>query len=890
LSQIVEAATAATLATSGSPSLLGSSVVFSASVPAGANGQPTGTVDFLDNGTEFGTGTLDGSGNTTLTSSTLALGLHPITAVYIGDSLNAGSASAVVTQDVLEQTHVTVLSSLNPSQPGALVTFTATLSTTGPGTPSGTVTFRDGGTALGTGTLSTAGGITTATFATSSLAVGAHSITAAYAGDPSNAVSTSVALTQEVAQVTTVEITSSSNPSIFGSSVTLTANVTPANSTTPTGTVTFFDGNTSLATGTLNGSGSASISLSNLSPAQHQITAVYSGDVNSSASTSTVLVQTVQQNTATALVVSVNPSISGNSITFTATVTASVSGTPTGAVAFSDSGTPLGSGALNSSGVATLSISTLTLGSHSILAVYAGDAVNLTSTSTALVQMVVENTSMTLTASSNPAPAGTFIIFTATVVPGSSGTPTGTVTFQDGTATLGTSTLSASGVATFATEGLGAGSHSILATYGGDANNRPSSATLMLTVTQAMTTITWATPAAVTFGTVLSGTQLDATASVPGTFVYSPAAGTTPAAGTDQLSVTFTPTDTVDYTASAASVSLTVNKATPVITWATPAAIAPGTALGATQLDATTPVPGTFVYAPAAGSTPSTGTDMLSVTFTPTDTADYSMATASVVLTVNNKTAPTVSWTTPAAIESGTTLSATQLNATASVAGSFVYTPAAGTTPADGTDILSVTFTPTDAAGFNTATASVTLAVDDFNLGGNGVSSQTVTAGGVASFGLTVSPTGSTTLLDPVGLSISGLPQGATFTFSPVTVPGGSPSTAVSLVIQTGESSAKFDSEPDEHAPHGGTPILLLVLLPPLFGMKSVRKRIPSGLRLLAMSLFVLLSVSTVAGLGGCAGQPPRLARHAGKTYNLVVTATSGTLHHSLPLTLVVQN
>ena len=156
-----------------------------------------------------------------------------------------------------------------------------------------------------------------------------------------------------------------------------------------------------------------------------------------------------------------------------------------------------------------------------------------------------------------------------------------------------------------------------------------------VTVNQATPAIAWAASAAITYGTALSATQLNATASVPGTFTYSPAAGTVPTAGNQTLSVTFTPTDTIDYTSAAASVPLTVNQATPVITWATPAAITSGTALSATQLDATANVPGTFVYSPAAGVLPAPGSQTLSVTFTPTDATDYTVAMASVVLTVN---------------------------------------------------------------------------------------------------------------------------------------------------------------------------------------------------------------------------------------------------------------
>lgn len=147
--------------------------------------------------------------------------------------------------------------------------------------------------------------------------------------------------------------------------------------------------------------------------------------------------------------------------------------------------------------------------------------------------------------------------------------------------------------------------------------------------------ITWATPSAITYGTALSTTQLNATASVPGTFAYTPAAGVVPNAGTQTLSTTFTPTDTTKYTTATASVSLTVNKATPVITWTAPAPIDAATPLSATQLDATASVAGTFVYTPAAGTVLSAGTQTLSAAFTPTDGANYNSANATVSIVVN---------------------------------------------------------------------------------------------------------------------------------------------------------------------------------------------------------------------------------------------------------------
>jgi hypothetical protein len=229
------------------------------------------------------------------------------------------------------------------------------------------------------------------------------------------------------------------------------------------------------------------------------------------------------------------------------------------------------------------------------------------------------------------------------------------------------------------------------------------------------TTITWAAPTAISYGTALGSPQLNATASVPGTFVYTPAAGAVPKAGQQTLSVAFTPTDTSTASAATASVQLTVNQAQPAVTWPALAGIQQGTALGAAQLDATASVPGTFTYSPAAGTVLSSGIQQLTAAFTPTDATDYAAATAKnsiSVLAPGASTAATITWATPSAISYGTALSSTQLNATASVPGTFVYTPAAGAVLTAGTQTLSVAFTPTNTSTASSATASVQLTVN----------------------------------------------------------------------------------------------------------------------------------------------------------------------------------
>jgi hypothetical protein len=230
--------------------------------------------------------------------------------------------------------------------------------------------------------------------------------------------------------------------------------------------------------------------------------------------------------------------------------------------------------------------------------------------------------------------------------------------------------------------------------------------------TQATTpTIIWATPATITYGAALSPTQLNAKSSAAGTFIYSPAAGAVFAAGSHTLTGTFTPTTPAAYGTVSASVTLTVNKATPAITWATPAAILHGAPLSAIQLDAISNVAGSFIYSPAAGTVLTTGSQTLAVTFTPTDTTDYSTTTTTVTLTVN-KTAPTITWATPTAILYGTPLSATQLNATSTIAGKFSYSPAIGADLTAGNQTLTATFTPTDTTDYSTVTGTVTLVVN----------------------------------------------------------------------------------------------------------------------------------------------------------------------------------
>jgi hypothetical protein len=253
---------------------------------------------------------------------------------------------------------------------------------------------------------------------------------------------------------------------------------------------------------------------------------------------------------------------------------------------------------------------------------------------------------------------------------------------------------------------------SVVFTPADSANYESAQATVQVTVAKAAAPVQWPKLDGITYGTQLNDTQLCAVASVPGTFEYTPGAGAVLAAGEHRLSAVFNPADTLAYSESQSSVSLTVAKATPEVTWPTPEPIAQGAALGATQLNATATVPGSFAYRPAAGQVLAPGVHELSVTFTPTDTLNYTAARTVVSLTVAEKSPIFITWPTPSAIPYGTTLGITQLNATASVPGSFVYTPSAGHVLAPGRYTLSASFTPSDPESYATAQAAVVLDVE----------------------------------------------------------------------------------------------------------------------------------------------------------------------------------
>ena len=199
---------------------------------------------------------------------------------------------------VAANTTTALTPSANPATINQPVTFTATVSpvTGASGTPAGTVNFFDGSTLLGPGTLTTVGSAQQATFTTSTLSIGMHSITAVYQGSTSFNGSTSPAVSEQITTIaTTTALSAPLNAISFGQSITFTV-VVHGSSGTPTGTVTLFDGATSIGSGalaTVNGQQQASITTNSLGIGNRSLTAVYAGNASFTTSTSPVVVELV---------------------------------------------------------------------------------------------------------------------------------------------------------------------------------------------------------------------------------------------------------------------------------------------------------------------------------------------------------------------------------------------------------------------------------------------------------------------------------------------------------------------------------------------------------------------------------------------------------------------
>jgi hypothetical protein len=372
-------------------------------------------------------------------------------------------------------------------------------------------------------------------------------------------------------------------------------------------------------------------------------------------------------------------------------------------------GTPLGTNQLN----ATASVpgafaynptngTVLNAGTNTLSVVFIPTDTNDYSGSTNTVTLVVNPATLSVTAAnasrpySQPNP-----VFTGTLA--------GVTNNDNVTATYSCAAISGSPAGTYPIVPALADPNHRLTNYSVTLNNGT------LTVFSVGSTVTWTNPAAIIYGVPLGTNQLNATASVPGSFVYNPTNGTVLNAGTNTLSVVFIPTDTNDYTGSTNAVTLVVNPAPLSVTAANASRpygqsnpVFTGTLTGVTNNDNIT---ATYSSAATSGSPAGTYPIVPALVDSNHRLTNYSVTLNSGTLTVLSVSS-TVTWTNPLPIIYGTPLGTNQLNATASVPGSYVYNPTNGTVLNAGTNALSVVFTPTDTNDYSGSTNTVTLLVN----------------------------------------------------------------------------------------------------------------------------------------------------------------------------------
>jgi Bacterial Ig-like domain (group 3)/FG-GAP-like repeat len=921
--QTVKATPVVTLTSSTNPSAIGQSVTFTATLPSGV----TGTVTFTSGSTALGTFSLTG-GAATATTSSLPAGNDPITATYNGDG-NNDVATGTLTQIVGKTTPtVSLISSVNPSAVNQSVTFTATV-TTG---ATGTVSFLDGATPIGTGAVTS--GI--ATFTTSTLTGGVHSITASYGGDTAYVPAVSAPLSQTVNKLTPVlppPVVLTNNPPV-GTPVTITETVPPGVS----GPVTFSDGTTPIGTAPIIG-GVATITVTNLPLGSDPITASTPGDSNNNPATSPPVTVTVVKAAPTVSVTSsLNPSIINQPVTFTATAPSNATGT----ITFFDGLTTLGTGTLNN-GLAALTTSTLIVGSHTITVSYGGDTNNNPASSLPLTQIVNKATPVIpppVVSSNNP-PVNTPVTITETVPPG----VTGTVTFSNGTTPIGTAPI-VGGVATITVPSLPVGTDPITATTSGDTNNNPATSGATIVTVTPLTPVLVApivssnnpapdTPVTITEPippgvsgpiTFFDGTTPLGTAPI----VNGQATLTVPSLpiGTNQITVTATNTST-SGTITSPPTQVTVAKATIVVTLASSAnpsnpnqsvtfsaTVHAGATGSVTFLDGTTILGvGTINAAGVAIFTTSTlaiGSHPITASYG--GDSSYSAATSAVLTQVVGRipTVTTIVESAPAQLlHTGVTFTANVTAPSPNATGTVTFmdgTTVLGTATlsANGGVIVSLTTNANAAlattnlvtgphqivavySGDNNFLPSTSVPaaniVEDFTNTNSGPASQNVFPGATTTYNFTLAPVSATTFLNDLTVTVDGLPPGSTYTFTPSTIKAGSGSAQIVLSVQTSSSlSARNNVPQNGPSPHNELPVALGVLgLVGLGAVRKLRHKMPRTLLLIVLTLGSLLPI---AALSGCAGGYFTLNP---TTFSLTVTGTEGVVQHAATATLIVQ-
>jgi len=713
---------------------------------------------------------------------------------------------------------------------------------------------------------------------------------------------------------TTTLLLSTADTIVFGTPVTLTAYVEPhtANGLTATGTVEFFDGTTSLGTATLLATGVASITPPTFAVAVRSLMAAYHpGDTNFITSRSTAVSLTVNQTQiAVSLISSQNPSVYGQTAMFTATVSSGATGT----IQFRNGAVNLGAPVTIAAGVAAIATTSLTPGTHSIIAMYSGDANHLAAPSDMLAQLVTPavltvtaNSStrtfnqpnapldytitgfvgsdtqassvtgtptllttatesspvgsypiviglgslassnysfafvngsltvtratpgvkgiaaITLTSSINPSPRSESVTFIATVP----ARATGQVTFMDGAAVLGTATIFGQ-TASFSTSQLTIATHPITAVYGGDANFDGATSGILFQVVNLTTLKVIANDTQRVFGQPNPALTTTITGFVAG--------------------------DTQAVVMGAPSLTTTATPTSPVGVY--PIVVAQGTLTAANYLFAF--LNGTLNVMPATPGVGPTAPVTIASSLNPVPFG------STVTLTVTVPTGATGTVT----FDDGTTVlgTATITGNTASLTTSAL---------AVGTHLITAIYNGD--ANFTAANSvvlsQVVVSAADFTVAST-AGRQLIPPGASTNVTIVVSSINGL-FTNPVTLSASSLPPGATYSFSPAVVTPGAAGANTTLTVSVPPQSSMAS-----HSRRLG-PIAFALLLLPFSYLKRYRRE-PQ--RLLLWMLVGLASLGTVSGCGegGYFSQSEQ-------TYTITVTGTSGALIRTTTVALTVE-
>ncbi|QEE26922.1 hypothetical protein FTW19_02220 [Terriglobus albidus] len=713
---------------------------------------------------------------------------------------------------------------------------------------------------------------------------------------------TPIALGGDAGAAVTVREAASDNSTITTASDTITLTVTGPSSYSHTYTAAAVNG----------------VATFNLSSAalNHAGTYTYTASLSSLQAIAT---QTVNKGTATVALGSLSATYDGNAHAATATTT------PTGlTVNFTYNGsatvpTAAGSYAVvatvsdadyqgTANGTLAIGKATapVTLGSLSATYDSNAHAATATTTPTGLTVNFTYNGSATV-----PTAAGSYAVVATVSDTNYQGTANGTLTIGKATApvTLGSLSATYDGNAHAATAittptaltvnftyngsttvPTAAGSYAVVATIS-DANYQ-GTANGTLTIGKATATVTLANLSANYDGSAHAATATTTPTGLTVTLTYNGSSSAPTAAGSYAVVATV---NDANYQGSTTG-TLIIGKVTPAITWAAPAAITYGTPLSATQLNATSGTSGTFAYTPAASTVLVAGANQqLTVAFTPSDPTNYQNATASTAITVNKQGSAT------ALTASATSLSPAQaVTLTATVTAAANGIPSGTVTFLDGSASLqtvtltgsTASYSTTLASGAHTITATysgntnylgsstssgvgITVASLDFTITSTGATSQTVVPGGAVNFTYALTPS-SGAYPGPVSFSVSGLPNGATYTLSPNTIAANAGPQQVTLAVQTPASAAGLSMQ------HRGWALALLLL--PFAGMRRLR----AGSKKLARTLYILLAVCFCIGMTGCGSGNGFLIQGA-RDYAVTITASSGTISHTSTVNLNVQ-